>query len=85
MAQLHDILAVVFVDFLAELTPELKVLLVVEAFVDAGIVGQDAPPHSHRRERRDNRPHASTSELLLPVNSRFASRAIVVAEPAGKV
>ena len=79
MAELHDELAVVLVDALADLTPERDLVVVV----DHRVVRQDAAAHVHRHERRDDRADAAARELLFPVDAGLVAGAVVVVEAAG--
>src|SRR5215471_8393737 len=74
MAELHDELAVVLVDFLAHRAPEGDLVVVV----DHRVVGQNPSGDMDGDERGDNRPTAAAGELLLPVDARLRPRAIVI-------
>ena len=81
MAELEDVLAVVFVHRLAERAPERDAIVAD----DRGVVRQDAPARMHRHERRDDRAHAAARELDFPVDPRLRAGAVVVVEPARDV
>ena len=81
MAELEDVLAVVFVHRLAERPPERNAIVAD----DRGVVGQDASARMHRHERRDDRADAAARELHFPVDPRLRAGAVVVVEAAREV
>ena len=81
MAQLQDVLAIVFMNAAAELTPKRNSVVAL----DERISGHDSSPKLHRNIRRDDRPDSALRELQLPVDARLISRAVVVVETARNV
>ncbi len=69
VAELHDELAAVLMDALADLTPELDLVIVV----DHGVVHHDPSPDADRGIRRDDAANSPSGELLFPIDSRVAS------------
>src|SRR6185503_6977577 len=65
------------VDALAQFSPERDSLVIVYRCV----IGDDAPAHLNRHERRDDGSDASACELQLPVDARLIARPIVIVEP----
>jgi hypothetical protein len=79
VAELHDELAVVLVDLLADFAPEGDPVVVV----DHRVVRQDAAAAMNGYERRDDGADAPAGELLFPVDARLVARAVVVVPAAG--
>ena len=81
VAELHDVLAVILVHFLAEAAPERNLVVVI----NDGVVGKYASANCDGNMRRDDRSDAAASKLFFPVNAGLRADAIVVVEPAGNV
>src|SRR5262249_25001990 len=81
VTELHDVLAVVPVNGLADFSPERNALVAV----DGRVVRDDAAAQLHRHERGDDGADAAPRELLFPVDARLIARAVVVVQTPGDV
>ena len=81
MAELEDVLTVMFVHRLAQRTPERDAIVAH----DGGVVGQDAAARMHGHERRDDRANPPAREFQFPIDTRLGAGAVVVIEPARDV
>src|SRR4029078_6428533 len=76
VAQLHDVLTVVFLNLLADRAPERDLVVVV----DHGVIRQDAAFEVDWNKRGDNRADAAPREFFSPVDAGLPARPVVVIE-----
>src|SRR5262245_34888882 len=81
MAELEDVLAVVFVHGLAERAPKRNPVVAD----DRRVVAKDAASGMNQHERRHDGADSTTRELYFPVDARLRAGAIVVIEASGKI
>jgi hypothetical protein len=81
VAELHDVLAIVFVDLLSKFAPERNLVVIVYE----GVIGQDATAHRNGNVRRNNCPDSAARKFFFPVDARLSADAVVVIEAARNI